>query len=54
MAIGFVFPGQGSQETGMGRELYDSIPSAHEILDVAGDVLDFDIKEMMFEGDAGS
>lgn len=50
--IGFVFPGQGSQEPGMGKELYESIAEAHSILDTAQEVLDFDIKTMMFEGDA--
>ncbi len=52
MAIGFIFPGQGSQEPGMGKELYDNIAEARTILDTAQEVLDFDIKTMMFEGDA--
>jgi [acyl-carrier-protein] S-malonyltransferase len=51
MAIGFVFPGQGSQEPGMGKGLYDSIPEVKSILDQADEVLDFDIKAMMFEGE---
>lgn len=51
MAIGFLFPGQGSQEPGMGKDLYDSIPEAKLILDQAADIMDFDIRSMMFEGD---
>ncbi|WP_022765839.1 ACP S-malonyltransferase [Butyrivibrio sp. XPD2006] len=51
MAIGFLFPGQGSQEPGMGKDLYDSIPEAKLILEQAADIMDFDIRSMMFEGD---
>ena len=50
MAIGFLFPGQGSQAPGMGRELYEELTEAGEILDRASDIMDFDIKSMMLEG----
>lgn len=48
MKIGIVFPGQGAQYSGMGKDLYDSYPQAKEIFDLAGD----QIKEWCFEGDA--
>ena len=48
MKIGIVFAGQGSQYSGMGKDLYDSYPQAKEIFDLAGD----QIKEWCFEGDA--
>lgn len=50
--IGFLFPGQGSQEPGMGRNLYESLPEARELLDEAGSVLGYNLKELMFEGTA--
>ena len=52
MTTGFLFPGQGSQEPGMGRQLYEELPEARDILDSAASVMDFDIKNMMFEGPA--
>jgi [acyl-carrier-protein] S-malonyltransferase len=48
--LGLMFPGQGSQAVGMGRELYDAHPAFKETLDKANDALGFDIKKIIFEG----
>lgn len=48
--IGFIFPGQGSQHVGMGKEIYDKYPKARVILNRANDILGFDLKALMFEG----
>ncbi len=46
----FVFPGQGSQFVGMGKELYDSNPLAKELFDKADEILGFKITDIMFAG----
>ena len=46
----FLFPGQGSQEIGMGKDLYETLPKAKEIIDHANDILGYDIKDLMFNG----
>lgn len=47
---GLVFPGQGSQMVGMGKELYDSLPEAKKMLDHANDILGYDLKNLLFNG----
>jgi len=46
-----VFPGQGSQCTGMGKNLYDNFPLAKKIFDKADEVLGFSLKDIIFSGD---
>lgn len=46
----YVFPGQGAQFIGMGRDLYESDPSARELFERANEILGFRITDIMFEG----
>ena len=47
---GLLFPGQGSQKAGMGKDLYESLPAAARILDTAGEKLGYDLRGLMFNG----
>ena len=51
MSYAFVFPGQGSQSVGMGKDIYDAFPCAKSVFDEADDALSFHLTSLMFEGD---
>ena len=48
--IAYIFPGQGAQFVGMGKDLYDNFPTAKEVFDKANFALKIDIKKLCFEG----
>lgn len=48
----YIFPGQGAQFTGMGKDLYENSPRAKELFQQANEILGFDITKIMFEGTA--
>jgi [acyl-carrier-protein] S-malonyltransferase len=47
----FVFPGQGAQYVGMGKQIAEEYKSADEIFNQASEALEFDVKKMIFESD---
>lgn len=49
MKLGFVFPGQGSQFVGMGKDLYENYEEVREIYQKASDILGMDISKLTFE-----
>jgi [acyl-carrier-protein] S-malonyltransferase len=46
----YVFPGQGAQFVGMGKDLYENSPVAKEMFDKANEILGFSITDLMFDG----
>lgn len=50
MKKAYVFPGQGAQFVGMGKDLYENSPLAKELFEKANDILGFRITDLMFEG----
>jgi [acyl-carrier-protein] S-malonyltransferase len=52
MKKAYVFPGQGSQFEGMGKDLYESSPVAKSYFDKADEILGYNITKVMFEGTA--
>jgi [acyl-carrier-protein] S-malonyltransferase len=46
----YVFPGQGAQFVGMGKDLYDQLPMAKSLFEKANEILGFNITEIMFSG----
>jgi [acyl-carrier-protein] S-malonyltransferase len=48
--IAYIFPGQGAQFVGMGKDIYENFPAAKEIFDKANSILKIDIKKLCFEG----
>src|SRR6476660_5477103 len=51
-AIAFIFPGQGSQSPGMGKDLAEKFPVARQVFEEADDALGFAISRLCFEGPA--
>ena len=50
MTVAFLFPGQGAQTVGMGKDLYDAVPAAKAIFDEADQALGFSLSQLCFEG----
>ncbi|MGD2121721.1 MAG: acyltransferase domain-containing protein, partial [Gemmatimonadota bacterium] len=50
MSVALLFPGQGSQSVGMGRELSQAFPAARELFEEADEILGFSLSRLAWEG----
>jgi [acyl-carrier-protein] S-malonyltransferase len=50
MSLAYIFPGQGSQYPGMGKDLFDNFPEAAQLFEELNDALDFSVSQLCFEG----
>ncbi|MDQ3859128.1 MAG: acyltransferase domain-containing protein, partial [Actinomycetota bacterium] len=50
MKVAFCFPGQGSQDVGMGRSLAEAFPEARAVYDEASEAVGFDVARLCFQG----
>ncbi len=48
--VAFLFPGQGAQVVGMGKDLYEAFPRARDVFQRANDQVDFDLADLCFNG----
>jgi len=52
MSLAYIFPGQGSQNPGMGKDLFDNFPEAARLFEELNDALHFSVSQLCFEGSA--
>jgi len=52
MSLAYIFPGQGSQYPGMGKDLFDNFPAAARLFEELNDALGFSVSQLCFEGSA--
>jgi [acyl-carrier-protein] S-malonyltransferase len=50
MTVAYLFPGQGAQTVGMGKDVFDAVPASRAIFELADEALEFSLSDMCFEG----